>query len=335
MKIRRGDPCSIEGCGKPVVGRGWCSMHYARWRTYGDPLYQTRRYAPQGKTCAVEGCERRPRLRGLCDMHAKRLANHGEATDPRQRRFWAQVDKRSDDECWPWIGYSQPNGYGVRSNHRPGETRLAHRIAYQILVGPIPPGLVLDHVCHTRNPSCQDNDQCPHRRCCNPAHLEPVTRRENIARGNGGTSWGYMPDPLPARTAKAPRPATCTEDDCDRSVYKRTICRPHYRKWLRDPSVERPSQRTPEQRFWAKVEKTPTCWLWIAYVNPSTGYGQFGLTHGVMVGAHRFSYELVHGPVPDGFDVHHMCLTRRCVNPDHLEAVSRAENLRLRANRRI
>jgi hypothetical protein len=53
-----------------------------------------------------------------------------------------------------------------------------------------------------------------------------------------------------------------------------------------------------------------------------------------MVGAHRFAYELAKGPVPDGFDVHHTCLTRRCVNPDHLESVTRAENLLMRANRR-
>jgi len=331
---KKGDPCTIAGCEKPILGRGWCSMHYARWRTYGDPLHRTRPYSQQPESCTADGCSRRPDLHGLCSMHYRRARNHGTLESPRGRRFWAQVDKRGPGECWPWTGFVQSNGYGVRSTHNPGETRLAHRIAYEQLVGPIPAGLVLDHLCHTRDPDCADNDGCPHRRCCNPAHLEPVTRRENIARGRGGDSWGYVPDPLPPRPVAAPKPTTCTESGCEKPVYKRTICRTHYRRWLRDPSVERPSQRTPEQRFWAKVEKTPTCWLWTAVINRSTGYGHFGLRHGTMVGAHRYSYELANGPIPDGFDVHHTCLTRRCVRPDHLLAVSRAENLRLRANRR-
>lgn len=305
-------------------------MHYARWRTYGDPLYQTRRYVRQGEACSVDGCNEPPHGLGLCKVHYKRARVHGETTDPRARRFWAQVERRGEGECWPWVGHCQWNGYGQFGTK--GQ-RLAHRIAYEYLVGPIPAGLVLDHLCHTHDLNCADNSDCPHRRCVNPAHLEPVTRRENIARGRGGDSWGYV---SPARTKKPKpeKPTTCTEPGCEKPVYKRTICRPHYRKWLKDPTVERPSQRTPERRFWMKVQKTPTCWLWTAYVNPSTGYGQFGLQHGVMVGAHRFAYESLRGPIPDGFDVHHTCLNRRCVNPDHLAAVDRSENLRLRANRR-
>lgn len=306
-------------------------MHYSRWRTYGDPLHQTRRYAPQASTCQADGCNEPSHGLGLCKLHYRRAVRHGDASEPRQRRFWMQVDKRGPDDCWPWTGFRQPNGYG--SFGMKG-TRLAHRIAYQWLVGPIPDGLVLDHLCHTRDPECRDNADCPHRRCVNPAHLEPVTRRENLARGNGGDSWGYVPEEIP-KAAEPTKPTHCTEQGCDQPVYKRTICRKHYRRWLRDPSVERPSQRTTEQRFWAKVQKTPTCWLWTASINPGTGYGQFGVRHGVMVGAHRFAYELVHGPVPDGFDVHHTCLTRRCVNPDHLQAVTRSDNLRMRANRRI
>ena len=80
--------------------------------------------------------------------------------------FWAKVNK--SEGCWEWTGARQPAGYGtVRVLNR---TCLAHRVAYESLVGPIPDGLHLDHLC--RNPSC-----------VNPAHLEPVTNRENITRG--------------------------------------------------------------------------------------------------------------------------------------------------------
>ena len=330
MTVPRGAPCIISGCDKPVVGRGWCARHYAIWRKYGDPLHTVRKYDRRGK-CSTDGCEDQAKRNGLCHKHATRMERHGTTIDPRERRFWAQVKRGVDDECWEWTGRLQPNGYGIFGATG---TRLVHRISYQYMVGPIPDGLVLDHVCHTRDRNCRDNNECRHRRCVNPAHLEPVTRRENIARGGGGDSWGYVPDPLPVKPQTIPKPTQCTEDGCDGPVYKRTICRKHYRRWLRDPSVERPSQRTPEQRFWAKVEKTPTCWLWSASINAGTGYGQFGVRHGQMVGAHRFVYELTNGPIPEGYDVHHICYVRRCVRPDHLVATTRSENLAQRKNRR-
>jgi hypothetical protein len=335
MSAHRGDPCTITGCTKPILGRGWCSMHYATWQRHGNPEAPIQRRMPTGMVCSIDGCDRRATRRRMCSVCARRIANHGEATDPRVRRFWTQVDKREPEECWPWAGYIQPNGYGTRSNHNPGETRLVHRIAYEYLVGPIPAGLVLDHLCHTRDPQCADNDQCRHRRCCNPSHLEPVTPRENIARGRGGDSWGYVPAQIPP-APKAVRPSVCTEADCDGDVYKRTICRRHYRRWLRDPSVERPSQRTPEQRFWAKVDRRgdDECWLWTAAVNRGTGYGQFARRHGEGCDAHRFSYELTHGQIPAGHDVHHTCHMRHCVNPAHLAAVTRSANMAARKVRR-
>lgn len=306
-------------------------MHYARWRTYGDPQHQTRRYVKQGEKCEVEDCGDAPKTLGLCNKHYKRALRHGETTGPRHRRFWAQVNRHGEDECWEWTGRRQSNGYG---NFGMNGTRLVHRIAYQWLVGPIPDGLVLDHLCHTRDPECADNDQCSHRRCCNPAHLEPVTRRENIARGRGGDTWGYLPALVPVKL-KPVKPERCTECGGDKPVYKRGICRPCYRKWSKDPNRERPVKLTPEQRFWAKVHKTESCWLWTASINRGTGYAQFGLRHGVMVDGHRYSYELAHGPVPEKHDVHHICHTRHCVNPAHLQAVTRSDNLRLRKDRRV
>lgn len=97
-----------------------------------------------------------------------------ESNDPRlPARFWAQVCVDSTTGCWLWVGaVSGRTGYGSYFQHK---TRLAHRVAYQALVGAIPVPLVLDHVCKVRN-------------CVNPAHLEPVTMRENILRGSGITA---------------------------------------------------------------------------------------------------------------------------------------------------
>lgn len=83
-------------------------------------------------------------------------------------RFWAKVDRRGDDECWPWLA-STMEGYGY-FDERPFGTGRAHRIAYMLLVGPIPAGLSLDHLCRNRG-------------CVNPAHLEPVTWQVNLLRG--------------------------------------------------------------------------------------------------------------------------------------------------------
>ncbi len=87
-------------------------------------------------------------------------------------RFWEKVDVRELEPgaCWEWTAHLMPNGYGrLRSN---GRQVYAHRLAYELLVGPIPKGLHIDHLCRNRA-------------CVNPAHLEPVTCRENAMRGVG------------------------------------------------------------------------------------------------------------------------------------------------------
>lgn len=80
--------------------------------------------------------------------------------------------------CWLWAGYCDPKGYGRTSSG----WKLVHRVVFSVLVGPIPEGFELDHVCHNRDLTCPGDVTCIHRRCCNPAHLEPVSREENIAR---------------------------------------------------------------------------------------------------------------------------------------------------------
>jgi hypothetical protein len=303
-------------------------MHYARWKKHGDPLHEMRRYVRQDDQCTIEGCTRTPHGRGLCSVHYDRIRTHGETTDPRERKFWAQVDKRGPDDCWPWTGAVQGGGYGTF-----GATggRLAHRVAYEYVIGPIPKSLVLDHLCHTRDPQCSDGVSCVHRRCCNFLHLEPVSRRENVRRGRSGDSWGYTVDPGPAKPRQLALPVCVTCGGTEKPIYKSGKCRPCYRKWLKDPDVKRPSTRTREERFWEKVYKRGPvpdqrpelgrCWLWIAGINGGTGYGMFSIRHGQMMDAHRFSYLLAHGAIPEGHDVHHLCYVRRCVRPEHLQAL--------------
>lgn len=89
---------------------------------------------------------------------------------PIAERFWEKVDKSG--ECWLWTSGTDRDGYGYFLV-RAGKTVRAHRFSYQQEVGPIPDGLVIDHLCRVRG-------------CVNPAHLEPVTVAENIRRGDTG-----------------------------------------------------------------------------------------------------------------------------------------------------
>jgi hypothetical protein len=86
-------------------------------------------------------------------------------------RFWRKVKTpETESDCWEWIASRHKSGYGKYSVSRSRWTG-AHIVSYTTLVGDVPCGLELDHLCRVRH-------------CVNPSHLEPVTRRENLLRGD-------------------------------------------------------------------------------------------------------------------------------------------------------
>ncbi|MFD9950822.1 HNH endonuclease signature motif containing protein, partial [Nonomuraea sp. NPDC059022] len=131
-------PCEISDCDQPRYGRRpYCLLHFTRWQRHGDPLKVLRVVIQSAKGSG-----------GLSD------------------RFWAKVDAQGD--CWLWTGATHEAGYGrFRAD---GRTVPSHRWAYEHLVGPIPGGFQIDHLC--RNPPC-----------VNPDHLQPVPQAENLLRG--------------------------------------------------------------------------------------------------------------------------------------------------------
>lgn len=94
--------------------------------------------------------------------------------DADRRRFLSFVKPDANSSCLFWLGNRVTGGYGRFCLH--GQAKLAHRVAYEFTIGPIPEGLTIDHLCEVP-------------RCVNPLHLEPVTQAENNRRADLGYWW--------------------------------------------------------------------------------------------------------------------------------------------------
>lgn len=114
----------------------------------------------------------------------------------------------------------------------------------------------------------------------------------------------------------------CSVAACEGTAIKRGMCGKHYQRVQRLGTTEL-NRPTEEQRFWAKVRKTQTCWLWTG--GKRGRYGFFNVPP-TTIGAHRWSYIHAQGEIPPGLVIDHICHVPLCVNPAHLQAVSVSEN---------
>ena len=80
-------------------------------------------------------------------------------------------------------------------------------------------------------------------------------------------------------------------------------------------------------KFWSQISKEE-CWMWQGRVHPIVGYGLWSWKSKA-IGAHRFAWELINGPITDGREIHHMCHVKLCCNPEHMELLTRGEHRKL------
>lgn len=136
--------------------------------------------------------------------------------DPRWRARLEAKMMRAPSGCWIWIASRRPDGYGqiwTPSSAGPRRLLSAHRAVYEAWVGAIPTALDLDHLCRVR-------------RCVNPIHLQPVTRRTNILRGQGRAAANARrarclrghPLPPPSPAVRKRSCATCRADRRQRAT---------------------------------------------------------------------------------------------------------------------
>ena len=133
------------------------------------------------RLCEVPGCKKIHLAKGFCRLHYVRLWRGKELGAVKSRSELTAAERlrekiiKTQEGCWVYTGKLTKKGCAhVRGDS--GRMRFAHSIMYEWVYGSVPTGYELDHTCRNRA-------------CCNPAHLEPVTHKENVRRGNAGRNW--------------------------------------------------------------------------------------------------------------------------------------------------
>ena len=124
----------------------------------------------------------------------------------------------------------------------------------------------------------------------------------------------------------------CKIEECVRKYYSKGFCEAHYQRHRTGRKIDAPIniRGNDKERFMFFVNKTDTCWLWNG-TQRGKGYGRYTLwdkntQKQTGVSAHRYSYQLYKGVIPDGLQLDHLCMNKLCVNPNHLEPVTNKEN---------
>ncbi len=158
------------------------------------------------------------------------------------------------------------------------------------------------------------------------------------------TRWQRHGDPVGGakpRRLRSVTAAPCSVDACPEPAHSEGMCVVHYARWKRHGNTDDPATTTTLERFWGKVQKTGfttpdrpelgDCWVYTGA--KVRGYGMFSVDN-KSVSAHRWAYTQLVGPIPEDMTLDHLCYTRNCVRPDHLEPVSIGENV-VRAHGRL
>lgn len=115
----------------------------------------------------------------------------------------------------------------------------------------------------------------------------------------------------------------CSIKGCKKPKHTRGYCSTHYRGLLKRGDIK---AIDPEERFYCFTTRTLGCWFWEGGLDKE-GYGKFYCKNKTLK-AHRYSYELIVGSIPKDLVIDHLCRVRSCVNPDHMEVVTRVENIK-------